>query len=60
MAERKCVLCDAPAIGAVNEQSFCTEHLDEVIRRTVTPLVQAIKRAAPTTGTNVPNEGENA
>ena len=51
MAERKCVLCDAPAIGAVNEQGFCTEHIDEVMRRTVTPVVEAIKRAGLTTGT---------
>ncbi len=54
MAERKCVLCDAPATGAVNEQGFCMEHLDEVMRRTVTPVVEAIKRAGLTTGTSVP------
>ena len=52
----KCISCDAPAIGSVNDRGFCKEHIDEVISGTVKPVMDAYRkaRAAPTTGTSVP------
>lgn len=40
-----CVICDAPAIGSVNERGFCKEHVDEVIGETVKPVMDAYRKA---------------
>ena len=54
-----CISCDAPAIGSVNDRGFCKDHIDDVIGGTVKPVMDAYRkaRAAPNSGTIVPNEG---
>jgi len=33
----RCVVCGAKELGAVNAISFCEAHMDDVIRRVVSP-----------------------